>query len=93
MFRPTSAEMKADRNRPHVSFHDVPRVITAKNDEEDSQINSLLYINVPKPSERSSLFPVYEDKHESGITPPPSDEEDNERDRSDSLMIRGNQML
>ena len=86
VFRPTSAEIQANKNRPHVSFHDVPRVISAENDEEVSLINRPLYIDVPEPSEESS-FPVYEEIHESRNTPPPSVEEDSESDRSDSLMI------
>ena len=86
VFRSTSAETQANRNRPHVSFHDVPRVISAENDEEVSLINRPLYIDVPEPSEESS-FPVYEEKHESRNTPPPSVEEDSESDQSEPLMI------
>ena len=85
VFRPTSAEIQANKNRPHVSFHDVPRVISAENDEEFSLINHPLYIDVPEPS-KESLFPVYAEINESRITPPSSDE-DNESERSDSLMI------
>ena len=69
VFRPTSAEIHANRNRPHVSFHDVPRLISAENDEEVSLTNCPLYIDVPEPSEESS-FPVYEEIHESRNTPP-----------------------
>ena len=86
VFRPTSAETQANRNRSHVSFHDVPRVIIAENDEEVSLINRPLNIDVPEPSEESS-FPVYEEINESRNTPPPSVEEDSESDRSDSLII------
>ena len=64
VFRHTSAEIQAKRNRPHVSFHDVPRVISAEKDEEVSLINCPLYIDVPEPSQKSS-FPVYEEIHES----------------------------
>ena len=85
VFRPTSAEIQANKNRPHVSFHDVPRVISAENDEEFSLINHPLYIDVPEPSKESS-FPVYAEINESRNTPP-SSEEDNESERSDSLMI------
>ena len=86
MFRPTSAEIQANKNRPHVSFHDVPRVISAENDEDFSLINRPLYIDVPEPSKESS-FPVYAEINESRNTPPSSDE-DNESERSDSLMIQ-----
>ena len=86
VFHPTSAEIQANKNRPHVSFHDVPRVISAENDEEVSLINRPLYVDVPESSEESS-FPVYEEIHESRNTLPPSVEEDSESDRSDSLMI------
>ena len=79
VFRPTSAETQANRNRPHVSFHDVPRVIIAENDEEVSLINRPLNIDVPEPSEESS-FPVYEEINESRNTPPPPVEEDSESD-------------
>ena len=80
-----SAEIQANRNRPHVSFHDVPRVISAENDKEVSLTNCPLYIDVPEPSEESP-FPVYDEIHESRNTPP-RDEENSECDRSDSLMI------
>ena len=86
VFRPTSAEIQANRNRPHVSFHDVPRLISTENDEEVSLTNCPLYIDVPELSEESS-FPVYEEIQESGTTPPPPDQEDSQSDRSDSLMI------
>ena len=86
VFRPTSAEIQANRNRPHVSFHDVPRVINAESDEETTLTNCPLYIDVPVPSEESS-FPVYEEINDNRNTPPPPDEEDNESERSDSLMI------
>ena len=85
VFRSTSAEIQANRNRPHVSFHDVPRVINAESDEETTLTNCPLYIDVPAPSEESS-FPVYAEINESRNTPPSSDE-DNESERSDSLMI------
>ena len=81
MFRPTLAETQANRNRPHVSFHDVPRVISAESDEETTLTNCPWYIDVPEPSEESS-FPVYEEIHESRNTPPPSVEKDSESDRS-----------
>ena len=51
VFRLNSAEIQANRKRPQVSFHDVPRVINAKNDEEVSLTNCPLYIDVPEPSE------------------------------------------
>ena len=86
VFRPTSAEIQANKNRSPVSFHDVPRVISAENDGEVSLINRPLYIHVPEPSEESS-FAVNEEIHESRNTPPPSVEKDSESDRSDSLMI------
>ena len=86
VFRPTSAEIQANKNRPHVSFHDVPRVISAENDEEFSLINHPLYIDVPEPSKESS-FPVYEEINDNRNTSPPSDEEDNESECSDSLII------
>ena len=85
VFRPTSAEIQANKNRPHVSFHDVPRVISAENDKEVSLINRPLYIDVPEPSKESS-FPVYAEINESRNTPPSSDE-NNESERSDSMMI------
>ena len=86
VFCPTSAVIQANRNRPHVSFHDIPRVISAENDKEVSLIDCPLYFDVPEPSERSS-FRVYEQMHENRNTPPPPDEEDSESDQSDSLMI------
>ena len=86
IINPTSAEIQANRNRPHVSFHDVPRMINTKNDEEVSLINCLLYLSVPEPSVEFS-FPVYEEINESSNTPPPPDDEDHESDRSASLMI------
>ena len=86
VFRPTSAEIQANKSRPHVSFHDVPRVISAESDEETTLTNCPLYIDVPVPPEESS-FPVYEEINDNRNTPPPSDEEDNESERSDSLII------
>ena len=86
VFRPTSAEIQANRNWPHVSFHDVPRVISAESDGETTLTNCPLYIDVPEPSEESS-FPVYEEINESRKTPPTPDEEDNASERSDSLII------
>ena len=69
-----------------MSFHDVPRVISAENDEETTLTNCPLYIDVPTSSEESS-FPVYEEINDNRNTSPPSDEEDNESERSDSLII------
>ena len=86
VFRPTSAEIQANKNRPHVSFHDVPRAISAENDEEVSLNNRPLYIDVPEQSEESS-FSVYEEIHEIRNPLPPSVEEDSESDQSDSLTI------
>ena len=86
VFRPSSAEIQANRNWPHVSFHDVPRLKSVENDKEVSLTNCPLYIDVPEQTEESSI-PVYEETHESKNTPPPSEEEDSESDRSDSLMI------
>ena len=62
VIRPTSAEIQAKRNLPHVSFHGVPCVISAENDEEVSLTICPLYIYVPEASEESS-FPVYEEIH------------------------------
>ena len=87
MFRPTSAEIQANRNRPHVSFHDVPRVISAENDEEFSLTNFPSYIVVPELSEESS-FPVYQEIHEKRNTPPPPDEEDTEASTKSALWHR-----
>ena len=86
VFRPTSAEIQANRNRPHLSFHDLPRVISAEKVEEASLTSCTLYIDNPERSEESSL-PVYEEIHESRKTPPPPCQEDIESERSDSLMI------
>ena len=87
VFRPTSEETQANKNWPHVPFHDIPRVISAENDKTNSLTNYPLYINVPEQSEEPS-FPVYEEINESGNIPPPHDDEENsESHRSDSLII------
>ena len=76
-----------DSNGTHtpVTGGSKPLLSKSTNDEEDSLINCPLYIDVPEPSERSS-FPVYEEINDNRNTPP-SSEEDNESERSDSLII------
>ena len=65
MYRPTSAETQVNRNQPHVSFYDVPRVISDGDEEATPPINSPLYVNVPEwPSTDS--FPGYEEICEGG---------------------------
>ena len=57
VFRPTSAEIQANKNRSHVSFYENPRVTSAENEETNSLTKCPSYINVPEASEETS-FPV-----------------------------------
>ena len=69
VYHPTSAETQANKNLPHVSFHDAPRVIDVEDEEKTRLTNSPLYINVPEWSNAESSS-VYEEIHEYAIRNP-----------------------
>ena len=84
VYRPTTAESQAAKNRPHVTFNDIPEI--ASDDRMSHRGESLpLYINFPDLS-RSNDSPQYEEIPEQEASPNIEEVEASESNSSDQAV-------